>query len=74
LLNIEFNQNKKIYKWIKNYLKQYGYVEIMVDDVWYQDMYLAHESVVHKLNRKFNKVSQLFKNELIFFVPFRQQI
>jgi hypothetical protein len=61
LLNIEFNQNKKIYKWIKNYLKQFGYVEIILDDVWYQDMYLAHESIVEKLNRQFNKVSQLFK-------------
>jgi len=63
LLNIEYNQNKKIYKWLKNYLKQFGYVEIIVDDVWYQDIYLAHESIVHKLNRELNKVSQLFKNE-----------
>ena len=59
LLNIEFNQNKNTYKWIKSYLKQFGYVEIIVDDVWYQDMYLAHESILPKLNRDFSRVSQL---------------
>lgn len=63
LLNIEFNQNKKIYKWIKNFLKKFGYVEIILDDVWYQDMYLAHESIVDKLNTEFNRVSELFKKE-----------
>ena len=61
LLNIEFNQNKNTYAWIRNYMRQYGYVEVLVDDVWYQDMYLAHESILHKLNRDFSRVSQLFK-------------
>lgn len=61
LLNIEFNQNKNVYNWVKSFLKKFGYTQVIVDDVWYQDMYLAHDSVLEKLNRDFSKVSQLFK-------------
>jgi len=61
LLNIEYNQNIKSYKWIKNYLRRYGYYETVVDDVWYQDLYLAHKSVVGKLNLNVEKVSEFIK-------------
>jgi hypothetical protein len=63
-LNIEYNQNKDVYKLIKNYLKQYGYVETVVDDVWYQDVYLAHESVYEKLNHNFKTVSQFLSSKI----------
>jgi hypothetical protein len=64
LVNIEFNQNKELYEWLKTYLGQRGYRETLVDDVWYQDLYLAHESVFNRLNRTYSKVSQFIKNQL----------
>lgn len=62
LINIEFNQNRELYEWLKSYLRKYGYVETLQDDVWYQDLYLAHESVFPLLNRSFTKVSQFTKS------------
>lgn len=63
-LNIEYNQNKDVYKLMKNYLKQYGYVETVVDDVWYQDVYFAHESIHEKLNHNFKTVSQFVSSKI----------
>lgn len=57
LLNIEYNQNKQLYKWIVDFMGKYGYRETVVDDVWYQDVYLAHESIYDKLNLSKTKVS-----------------
>ncbi|CAF0854508.1 unnamed protein product [Brachionus calyciflorus] len=50
LLTIEYNQNVNFYNWVKKYLDQFGYVEIVVDDVWYQDVYLAHSSFFNNFN------------------------
>jgi hypothetical protein len=61
LINIEFNQNKLLYDWIKQFLGKFGYVETLVDDVWYQDVYLAHESVASRLNRDITSVSKFIK-------------
>ncbi len=63
LLNVEYNQNRANYKWIKNYLRRFGYYETIVDDVWYQDLYLAHKSVVDKLNLGVGKVSEFIQNK-----------
>lgn len=60
-LNIEFNQDKEIYTWLKSYLNQFGYVETIVDDVWFQDVYLAHISVYDKLNLSIKSVSEFIK-------------
>ena len=60
-INIEYNQNKATYKWVKNFLRNYGYYETFVDDVWYQDLYLAHKSVYSQLNLNTNKVSDFMK-------------
>jgi len=57
LLTIEYNQNQTLNKWIKTFLKPFGYEEIIVDDVWYQDVYLAHKSVLPFLNSQIDKVS-----------------
>ena len=61
LLNIEYNQNKEAYQWLKTYLRKFGYFETLVDDVWYQDMYLAHKSVFNRLNLDVTKVSDFVK-------------
>lgn len=61
LLNIEYNQNKELYNWVKSYLKQFGYKETIVDDVWYQDIFLAHESTYPLLNLSLTKMSDLIK-------------
>jgi hypothetical protein len=61
LINIEFNQNKTLYNWIKSYMKDYGYIETVKDDVWYQDVYLAHKSIVNKLNLDLLNVSDFVK-------------
>ena len=50
LLNIEFNQNQALHAWIVEFMAAHGYVETLVDDVWYQDVYLAHSSVYGELN------------------------
>ena len=57
-VNIEYNQDTELYKWLKFYLKQYGYKETVVDDVWHQDLHMAHETVYTFLNKDLNKVSQ----------------
>jgi hypothetical protein len=57
LLTIEYNQNQTLYKWIKSFLKPFGYEETIVDDVWYQDVHMAHKSVLPFLNTQFDKVS-----------------
>lgn len=57
LLNIEYNQNQTLYKWIKSFMKPFGYEETIVDDVWYQDLHLAHKSVLPFLNTRIDKVS-----------------
>ena len=61
LINIEYNQNRTLYKWILNYMKDYGYVETVIDDVWYQDVYLAHKSIINKLNLDRKNVSNFVK-------------
>jgi hypothetical protein len=61
LINIEFNQNKELYDWIISYMKEHGYVETLKDDVWYQDIYLAHSSIVNKLNLNLLRVSDFVK-------------
>lgn len=61
LLNIEYNQNKTLYNWIKNYLGNYGYIETFVDDVYYQEIYLAHKSIYHKLNLTHLILSEFLK-------------
>lgn len=60
-ISIEYNQKQKNYKWLKNFLRRHGYYETFIDDVWYQDMYLAHKSVYKKLNLNVNKVSKLIQ-------------
>ena len=65
LLNVEYNQNKQVYAWLKEFLKQLGYRETLIDDVWYQDLYMAHETVVDKLNLNVTRISQLIKSNLI---------
>lgn len=45
-LNIEFNQKKEVYTWLKSFLTKFGYVETVQDDVWFQDLYMAHQSVL----------------------------
>lgn len=60
-INIEYNQNKATYKWVKNFLRKFGYYETFVDDVWYQDLYLAHKSVYSQLNLSTNKVSEFMR-------------
>ena len=57
-LSIEYNQNKQVYEWLKSYLRKFGYLETIIDDVWYQDVYLAHESVYNQLNLKTKYVSE----------------
>lgn len=61
LINIEYNQNKETYQWLKNFLGKFGYLETLVDDVWYQDLYLAHKSIYNKLNLNVSKVSDFMK-------------
>lgn len=61
LMNIEYNQNKEFYEWLKNYFISNGYKETIVDDVWYQDIYLAHESIYDQLNLNISKVSDFVK-------------
>lgn len=63
-LSIEYNQNREVYHWLKAYLKGFGYMETLVDDVWFQDVYLAHESVYYKLNNSITNVSQFLKRNL----------
>lgn len=60
-INIEYNQNRATYKWIKNFLRKFGYYETFVDDVWYQDLYFAHKSVHGQLNLSINKVSDFMR-------------
>lgn len=61
LMNIEYNQDRAAYGWLKNYLRKFGYYETLVDDVWYQDLYLAHKSVFDKLNLSVRKVSEFMR-------------
>ena len=42
-------------------MKDYGYVETVIDDVWYQDVYLAHKSIMNKLNLDLKNVSSFVK-------------
>jgi hypothetical protein len=60
-INIEYNQDKELYEWVKTHLRRYGYVETVVDDVWHQDVYLAHESVLPVINVNTRMVSQFVK-------------
>lgn len=60
-INIEYNQNRATYKWVKNFLRKFGYYETFVDDVWYQDLYLAHKSVYSRLDLSTNKVSEFMR-------------
>lgn len=60
-LNIEYNQNKEMYKWLKTYLEKFGYLETVIDDIFYQDIYLAHKSVYSYLNMN-NKLVSKFIN------------
>lgn len=60
-INIEYNQNRATYKWVKNFLRKFGYYETFVDDVWYQDLYLAHKSVYSQLDLSTNKVSEFMR-------------
>jgi hypothetical protein len=62
-LNIEYNQDQSLYKWLKSYLGKFGYVEILFDDVWHQDIFLAHESIFNQLNRNFTKMSYFIVNQ-----------
>lgn len=55
-INIEFNQSNDLYEWLKTFLGQFGYFETVVDDVWFQDVYLAHKTVLN-MNRVY-KVSE----------------
>lgn len=34
-LNIEYNQNEEMYKWLKTYLEKFGYLETVIDDIFY---------------------------------------
>lgn len=61
LLNIEYNQDKELYMWIVDFMGKIGYKETVFDDVWYQDVYLAHQSIYDKLNLNKTKVSN-YKN------------
>jgi hypothetical protein len=61
-INIEYNQDKELYEWIKTCLKKYGYIETVVDDVWHQDLYLVHESVLPHINLNMRLVSQFVKH------------
>jgi hypothetical protein len=59
LMSIEYNQNSTLYKWIIDFMEKFNYKEIFVDDKWYQDVYLAHESIIPYLNRTYSRVSEL---------------
>lgn len=59
LINIEYNQDKKLYEWLRDFLSKRGYVETIVDDVWHQDLYMAHRDVYSMLNKKIKRVSEL---------------
>ena len=58
-LTIEYNQNRQVYEWLIEFMKKKGYYETLVDNVWYQDVYLAHESIYKLLNLSRLKVSEL---------------
>lgn len=62
LINIEYNQKKQSYKWLKSFMRKFGYYETVVDDVWFQDLYFAHKSVFNKLNLNKKKVSEFAEN------------
>lgn len=47
-INIEYNQSNETYKWLREFLARFGYVETVRDDVWFQDVFLAHETVLNK--------------------------
>ncbi len=63
LLSIEYNQDVGLYKWIKNFFSKNGFIETIVDDVWSQDVYLAHKSIYSFLNLTYTNVSDLLKLE-----------
>ncbi len=60
-LNIEYNQNKEMYKWLKSFLNKFGYLETVTDDVFYQDIYLVHKSMYGYLNINTKLVSEFMK-------------
>jgi hypothetical protein len=64
LLNIEYNQDEKLYEWIKMFLEPFGYHETIVDNVWHQDVYLAHDNIFKKLNKTIKNVSQFLELKL----------
>ncbi len=41
LISIEYNQNKNLYEWILKYLNNFGFVETIKDDIYFQDIYLG---------------------------------
>lgn len=59
LISIEYNQNYTLLEWIKNFMEKFNYEEIFIDDKWYQDVYLAHRSIIPHLNRTYSRVSEL---------------
>lgn len=61
LLSIEYNQNKDFYAWCRRFMRSVGFVETVVDDVWYQDAYFAHASVYDKLNLSTTRVSDFVR-------------
>ena len=71
LISIEYNQNKSLYDWILAYLSDFGFKETIRDDVYFQDVYLAHESIYDLLNFSYSKVSEIYK---IFQINKLQQV
>jgi hypothetical protein len=57
-LNIECNKRANLCAKIKQLMLTFGYRETIIDDVWYQDLYLAHESIYDLLNLSRKLVSQ----------------
>jgi hypothetical protein len=57
-LNIEYNQDRELYEWLRTFLRRYGYSETVVDDVWHQDAYFAHKAVMSDIDLGMRKVSQ----------------
>ena len=44
-VNIEYNQSPGQYEWLTAFLTKLGYVETVRDDVWFQDVFMAHRSL-----------------------------
>ena len=47
LISIEYNQNKNLYDWIIKYLNDFGFMETIKDDIYFQDVYLGKFTVFY---------------------------